>query len=263
VVTLTSSDLRLVRLAAAHGALDHRVVQSGRTLLLLMLPRAAFQLAFLALVGGFSGPGGERFAFVGATVQSLSLAAVIYAGLTVADEREDGVGAQLRLSLRSPVPIRLARCWVYVAQGLVFILVGAGIVGLLLGVGDTALRLLPLAPLYVLAAASMLGFGIAMASLAPSGYELIVLNLANSALVVLGGSVFPLAALHAAAGPARLLPGVNALLAIRAALAGSLTPWPVLAELGVLALWLGAAFASDSVVSARARRGHNTRSAGW
>lgn len=229
------------------------------TLILFMIPRVIFQVAFLTLMGGLSGPAGRRFAFIGASVQVVALAALVYAGLALLDEREDAIGPLIRLSRRSPMALQIVRSWPYLAESLLFSAVGILVAGPALGMWAEAGRLLPVLALDALAAVGMLGLGLTIASIAPPGYELILLNVANFTLTVLGGAVVPLSRLGAVGHLSRLLPGVNALVAVRGGVDGGPVLVPALLECGVGAAWLSCAFLADRVLAEQSRRGRRSR----
>jgi ABC-2 type transport system permease protein len=261
-VTLISYRWAVLRRAGRYGWAEYRNTFPSSVVIGLMLPRVAFQMAFLTFVGGLASPDGQRFAFVGAGVQALSLAAVVYAGIDVSRERYDGTAVQIRLSRTSMALVRLAHSLAYIAVGLVFSVVGTLVVGVALGYGELSLRLVALLPLYAIAAVSMLPFGLAVATLARTELVTVLVNLANAVLLVFGGIVVPLSHLGPLAAVSHLLPGVNVLLALRAAVDGVPFGGLVLAECGVAVLWTALLVVADLVVAARVRRGVGGRGDG-
>jgi hypothetical protein len=238
-----------------YGWAEYRASYAPSVVIGFMLPRIIFQMAFLTFIGGLASPDRQRFAFVGSSMQALSVAAVVYAAIDLYRERYDGTTAQIRLSEISVPLVRMAHSWVYVVEGLFFSVVGMLVVGPVLGYGELSLHLIALLPLYAVAAVSMLGFGLTVATLAPTDLMIVLVNSANAALLVLGGMVAPLSQLGPLDHVSHLLPGVNALLAIRAAVdGGGVAAW-VLAECGVAVLWTTVFLLADRVAAARVRGG--------
>jgi hypothetical protein len=238
-----------------YGWAEYRATYPPAIVVGFMLPRIIFQMAFLTFIGGLASHDGQRFAFVGSSVQAVSVVAVVYAGIDVSRDRYEGTIVQIRLS-QVPAPlVRIAHSWVYVAQGLLFSVIGTLVVGLFLRYGELSLHLVALLPLYAVAAVSMLGFGLSVATLAPPDVVTVLINSANATLLVLGGMIAPLSHLGPMDYVSHLLPGVNALLAIRATVDGGPFAGWMLAECGVAVLWMTVLLLADRLVAARARRG--------
>lgn len=250
-----SPDIALYRLAIRHGWAEFRLAHPPAIVAVFMLPRVVFQVAFLSLIGGLAGPAGQRFAFIGAGFPVVALCALVYAGLALALEREDEIAPLIRLLGRSPMAVSIVRSWPYLAEGLLFWITGVAVAGSALGLGEVAVRLIPLIYLAALAGTGMLGLGLALATVALRGYELILLNAVNFGLIVLDGAIIPLGRLGVIGHIARLLPGTNALLAVRAHLDGKPIGGLAADECLVVILWLSLALLADRVVARRARLG--------
>jgi hypothetical protein len=240
---------------AGYGWAQHRVTFPVSVVLGLMVPRIIFQMCFLTFVGGLASPQGQRFAFVGASVQALSLAAVVYAGIDVSRERYEGTAAQIRLNGVSTALVRVMHSWVYLVAGLAFSVTGTLLVGAVLHYGALSLRLVTLLPVYAIAAVSLLSFGLTVAALARVDLLSILVNLANAILLVFGGMVFPLSQLGPMAVVSHLLPAVNGLLAIRSAVDGGPVAGPLLAECAVAVFWTVLLLGADRLAAVRVRRG--------
>lgn len=251
---MTSSELRTATIRL--GYLEYRAGNPWPVLLGAEWPRAVLQCLFFTLLGQVTGGAdGGRFAFVGALALILMLSTVVNLGDVPGTDKWYGTFHRTQLS---PTPVAVLfglRCLPWVADGMVAVVLSALVVGPLTGNGHTALRLLPVLPVFVLMALTSAATGLAIAapSLGPRADVLLTngvvyLTMVAGGLVVTGTPPAVLRDIGA------VLPLTHGVAAVRAVLDGR--PWAVqcLLELVVGVGWALVAVVAYAAQSRRARR---------
>jgi ABC-2 type transport system permease protein len=251
---LTSSELRTATVRL--GFLEYRAGYPWPVLLGAEWPRAVLQCLFFTLLGQVTGGAdGSRFAFVGALALILTLSTVINLGDVPGTDKWYGTFHRTQLS---PVPVGVLfglRCLPWVADGMVAVVLSALVVGPLTGNGQTAMRLLPALPLFLLMALTSAAAGLAVAapSLGPRA-DVLLANGFVYLIMVSGGLVVTGTPPVLLRGIGAVLPLTHGVAAVRAVLDGR--PWAVqcLLELLVGVCWAVVAMVAYEAQSRRARR---------
>ncbi len=240
-VTARTRPVGLIRASAALAARDYRALYTWPVLAGTVLPRVLLQVAFLGYVGeAGGGPAGRSFALVGACVQVAAIATLVRGPTAVLEDLRQGTLFRLRLGRSPLLLIMLSRSWVFAAEAFAESTLAILTVVPVLGPAGLLGALLPALPLIALAVVTTtaLGMVIVAASLFLRN-EVVLANLASYLLLAVGGVVFPLGALPAVLQRgARLLPLTNALLGVRAVVAGGGWAGDALREMAVGVGWL-------------------------
>lgn len=232
---------RDVLLLAARCSFRHYLTAySPKVFAASVLPRVVLQVLFFSYIAYYTGgTAGRDFAYVGASVQVMTIATVVKGPWVLLDERPMGTLYRHRLGTVGLPAVVAARWWVYTAEGVLDSLIAAIAVGLLFGRTHLALELVAAAPLLALTAVTTSAFGLLVAGAAwATRAEVLVTNLGSYGLLALCGIAGPLHRLGPVlAAVAHLLPMTNGLLAVRAAVSGG--PWlgHAAAEALVGAVW--------------------------
>ena len=241
-----SDRIYVLRVAAVLSWREYRVQYPLKVLVLSVLPRALLQVAFFAYLGYVAaGRDGRTFGFVGAAAQVIAVATVVKGPDLLLDERVLGTLDRHRLGV-VPLPLTVAvRWWIYTVEGVFSALVAILVLAVPFGGAELLVRLLAVMPLFLLVAAGLTAFGLAVGSFAlTQRADVLLTNLASYALLVLCGVVAPVDAFgHWLSLVVRALPLTNGLLAIRRAIAGDAWLPDALLELAVAAAWALAAAA--------------------
>lgn len=250
-----SSSAPMLAVSLRHGWSEYWAAQSPRVLSTVVLPRVVFQSFFFVLLAGLAGDRGSmEFAYVGATAYAMTLPAFHYAGLRYGTERWQGTLVHLSLARLPAAGIHLAKCWMQVAEGLVYAFAVVIVAGMVFDLTSISVQLLQAAFVYPVMALSLLTFGAALVVLTPKGQELLSLNTANAFMLVFAGVVLPPASLPGGGWIANVLPMGNGLEALRSSLGGGPVLAGVLAESAVAAAWLVVAVILHEVVGWLQRR---------
>ncbi|MBO4205388.1 ABC transporter permease [Micromonospora echinofusca] len=225
-----------------------------------ILPRMLLQILFFTLLGGvLAGTRHQEYAFVGGLVLGLAMTVILYVSQVPVADKESGTFWRLRTGHLTPMVVFTARALPYPVVGFAVLLVSAAVVAPLAGLGGLAVRLLPVAGIYLLVAFTAMAAGLAAAAFAVGRRaETLVSNLMGYVVLLCSGAFLPPGRIPALDAIGTVVPGRHGLAAIHAHLRGD--PWVsgVVAEAVVGVAWLGAATLVVAVQIRRARRhGHD------
>jgi ABC-2 type transporter len=241
------------------GWREFAVHNSPRVLGYAVLPRAALQMIFFALLGTLvGGPVQRDFNVVGVLGYALTALTVVgISDVPMADKLAD-VFWRIRTGTTSPVLVLVVRTWPYPVVGLGCV-VAVSAVTPVAGAGRLGVHLLPLLPCYALMALSSAGLGLAAASAALGRRaDVLIGNVAAYLLLLTSGAMLPPGRIGWVDHVGAVLPLRHGLAAVRAGLAGRAYGADLAAEAAVGAAWFVLAMAALAVLIRRARRaGHD------
>jgi ABC-2 type transporter len=242
--------------AAVTGGREFLAINPPRVLALSVLPRAALQLVFFALLGQHIGGAALRAHHI-VGMLSLSLTAltiVMVSEVPVADKESDTFW-RIRTGVLPPWLALLARAWPYPATGLgcvVVLAVGVVVVPVPEGPGPELLWTLPC---FALMAVTTTAIGLAGAVLALGRrMDILVGNVLSYLLLLCSGAVLPAGSITLLDRLGAVLPLRHGLAAVRSGLSGGPVAGELLAEAAVGAAWLVVAVVAVAVIVARAHR---------
>ncbi|BCB88649.1 ABC transporter permease [Phytohabitans suffuscus] len=220
------------------GYLDHRTANPWRLNAIITWPRAILQCYFFVLLGASSDRSRLAFAFVGAVVLSLTLPTIVSIGSVPMSDKWMGTFHRIRLGQLPAFTVFALRAVPYLLDALIMMALCALAVGTLTGQLVLAVKLLALAPVLMLLAATSAAAGLAVASAAiPNKADVLLGNTMMYLIVAAGGVIVPPGRIPWLDTIGQFLPIRNGLLAVRALLDGG--PWAahLLAEIGVGVAW--------------------------
>jgi ABC-2 type transport system permease protein len=225
-----------------------------------ILPRMVLQTLFFTLLGGVvAGARHQEYAYVGGLVLALAMTNILYVSQVPVADKESATFWRLRTGLLHPTAVFVARSLPYPFAGFAVVLVAAVVVAPLAGLGEIALRLVPMAFVYLLISFTATAAGLAAAAFAVGRRaETLTSNLMGYVVMLCSGAFLPPGRVPALDLIGTFLPGRHGLAAVHAWLGRD--PWVahVVAEAAVGIGWLGVTVAVVAVQMRRARRhGHD------
>jgi ABC-2 type transport system permease protein len=225
-----------------------------------ILPRMVLQTLFFTLLGGVvAGARHQEYAYVGGLVLALATTNILYVSQVPVADKESATFWRLRTGRLHPTAVFVARSLPYPVVGFGVVLVPAAVVAPLAGLGEVALRLAPMAAVYLLISFTATAAGLAAAAFAVGRRaETLASNLMAYVVMLCSGAFLPPGRVPALDVAGAVVPGRHGLAAVHAYLRGD--PWgsQVVAEAVVGIGWLAAAAAVVAVQMRRARRhGHD------
>jgi ABC-2 type transporter len=254
---LTSSEpLWRAALVVRSGFAEFLAANPAPIWLATSLPRVVLQCLFFALLGRIAGgEPGEQYAFIGATVVTLTLSTLVGICDVPMAEKWYGTSYRLQLGVLRPATTVLLRTIPWVVEGVVSALVCIVVVGPLLGRFALTGALLAATPLLVLMALTSAAAGAAAASFAVGRRaDVLVGNAFAYLTIATTGALVPAGRLPVLEAIGTVLPLRNGLLAIRAYVSGGAWVAHALAELAVGLGWAVVAWAAYRIQFARASR---------
>jgi ABC-2 type transport system permease protein len=225
-----------------------------------ILPRVALQALFFTLLGGVvAGARHQQYAFVGGLMLALAMTNILYVSQVPVADKDSATFWRLRIGVLHPVTVFAARALPYPIVGFAVLVVAAAIVAPLAGLGGLALRLVPVAFVYLLISFTATAAGLAAAAFAVGRHaETLASNLMGYVVMLCSGAFLPPGRVPVLDVIGTVLPGRHGLMAVRGYLDGR--PWhaAVAAEAAVGVGWLAVAVLVVLVQMRRAwRHGHD------
>ncbi|MFG2010572.1 ABC transporter permease [Micromonospora sp. NPDC048868] len=220
-----------------------------------VLPRMVLQTLFFTLLGGVvAGARHQEYAYVGGLVLALAMTNILYVSQVPVADKESATFWRLRTGRLHPTVLFVARSLPYPLAGFGVVLVAAVVVAPVAGLGDLALRLAPMAFVYLLISFTATAAGLAAAAFAVGRRaETLASNLMGYVVMLCSGAFLPPGRVPVLDVVGAFLPGRHGLAAVHSWLRGD--PWlsQVAMEAVVGVAWLGVAAV---VVAVQIRRAH-------
>ncbi|WP_329016399.1 ABC transporter permease [Micromonospora rifamycinica] len=220
-----------------------------------ILPRVVLQTLFFTLLGGVvAGTRHQEFAYVGGLVLALAMTNILYVSQVPVADKDSATFWRLRTGRLHPTVLFVARSLPYPLAGFGVILVAAVVVAPVAGVGDLALRLAPMAFVYLLISFTATAAGLAAAAFVVGRRaETLASNLMGYLVMLCSGAFLPPGRVPVLDVVGAFLPGRHGLAAMHSWLRGEPWLWQLVAEAVVGIGWLGA---TAVVVAVQIRRAH-------